>query len=201
MVQVVAGSSPVAHPSRSPADAGVSHDRPSAFDKSIEAFQQSGKRLPLLFEHTTQAVGYVDPYAMHSTDAGLVVFGEVDRSTDEGKQVWAQIKAGTAGFSIGFMAKSRATKDGGRILTEIDVLEISATSTPAHPATRVLGWKSTGTPAIRDEEPEAIPAAEIWLVDEVALPAVTEEMVEEINAMAARDEKRNRPIKVKRFEI
>ena len=48
------------------------------------------------------------------------------------------------------MAKSRDKKDGGRVVTEIDLLEISATSTPAHPATRVLGWKSNG--AFTDSE-------------------------------------------------
>ena len=136
---------------------------------------------------------------MHSTPERLVVYGEVDRSTDEGQQVWAQIKAGSMGFSIGFMAESRASKDGGRVLTEIDVLEISATSTPAHPATRVLGWKSTG---ITDEEPEAIPAADLWLPDEVDDGgAVTEEMVEEIEALARKSAKRNRPVTVKRFEV
>ena len=41
------------------------------------------------------------------------------------------------------MAKTLPRPGGkGQVLTEIDLLEISATSMRAHPATRVLGWKS-----------------------------------------------------------
>lgn len=113
-----------------------------AFDATIAAWIGSGKMIPLLFEHSTTVVGSVDPASVHPTAAGLVVAGEVDRSTDEGQQVWRTIKSGTAGFSIGYMAKGRARKGGGRELTEIDLLEISATAKPMHPATRALSWKS-----------------------------------------------------------
>jgi HK97 family phage prohead protease len=129
----------------------------TAFDRTINAWRQSGKHLPLLFEHSTEEIGRVDPHSMRPTEDGLVVAGEVDRATDKGQQVWRQIKRGTAGFSIGFMASSRPRKGGGRELTEIDLLEISATSTPAHPATRALDWKSaTGhDPGFDDVRAEA----------------------------------------------
>lgn len=55
---------------------------PAAFDATAKAWQDSGKKIPLLFDHSTQAVGSIDPFSMHPTDAGLVVYGEVDRSTD-----------------------------------------------------------------------------------------------------------------------
>ena len=81
---------------------------------------------------------------MFTNDEGLVVAGEVDRSTDEGKQVWRQVKSGTASFSIGFASESRRRKTGkGKEIYEIDLLEISATSTPVHQSARVLDWKST----------------------------------------------------------
>lgn len=114
----------------------------TAFDRTIEAWQRSGKRLPLLHEHSSIVVGSIDPDSMHATEAGLVVSGEVDRETDEGKQAWRTIKAGSAGFSIGYMAESEARKGGGRRITEIDLLEITVTSRPMHPSTRALGWKS-----------------------------------------------------------
>ncbi len=114
----------------------------TAFDKTVLAWQTSGKSLPLLFEHSTTVVGSVDPHSMYASDEGLVVAGEVDRDTDEGKQAWRTIKAGSAGFSIGYLAESTARKGGGRTITEIDLLEISVTSKPMHPATRTLGWKS-----------------------------------------------------------
>jgi HK97 family phage prohead protease len=113
-----------------------------AFDRTIEAWKRSGKNLPLLFEHSTTVVGSVDPASMRPTAAGLVVAGEVDRSTDEGRQVWRSIKSGVCGFSIGFMSESRPRPGGGRVLTEIDLIEVSATSTPMHPSTRALSWKA-----------------------------------------------------------
>jgi hypothetical protein len=79
---------------------------------------------------------------MRPTAAGLVVAGEVDRSTDEGRQVWRSIKSGVCGFSIGFMSESQPRPGGGRVLTEVDLIEVSATSTPMHPSTRALSWKT-----------------------------------------------------------
>ena len=116
---------------------------PTAFEKTIAAWQRSGKWLPLLFEHSTKSVGEIEPDSMTTDTEGLRVRGHVDQSTDEGEQVWRQIKANTASFSIGGVFESRARKGGkGREIYEIDLLEISATSTPAHPSARVLDWKS-----------------------------------------------------------
>src|SRR5215207_5689152 len=112
---------------------------PGAFDKTIAAWQRSGKRLPLLFEHSTKAVGEIDPHSMTTDAEGLRVRRHVDRSTDEGEQVWRQVKASTASFSIGGAFESRRRKGGkGKEIYEVDLLEISATSTPAHSSARVL---------------------------------------------------------------
>ena len=113
-----------------------------AFDQTIPAWTKSAS-VPLLFEHSKRVVGSVDPASMQPTDAGLVVSGEVDRETDEGKQVWRSIKSGVCGFSIGYMSESTPRKGGGRTITEIDLLEISTTSTPMNAGTRALGWKSS----------------------------------------------------------
>jgi HK97 family phage prohead protease len=123
---------------------------PTAFDKTIRAWQGSGKRLPLLFEHSTEVVGSVDPHSMTPTAAGLEVAGEVDRSTEKGQAAWRSIKADSAGFSIGFMSESRPRKGGGRTLTEVDLLEVSITSTPTHPATRATSWKSAANSEYED---------------------------------------------------
>ncbi len=42
------------------------------------------------------------------------------------------------------MAEARPRSGGGREIYEIDLLEISATSKPMHPAARALSWKSLG---------------------------------------------------------
>jgi Escherichia/Staphylococcus phage prohead protease len=117
---------------------------PTAYDKTIRAWRESGKWLPLLFEHSTKAIGEIDPESLTTDAEGLHVRGHVDQSTEEGEQVWRQIKSNTASFSIGFASESRPRKGGkGREIYEIDLLEISATSTPVHPSARVLSWKST----------------------------------------------------------
>jgi HK97 family phage prohead protease len=98
---------------------------PTAFDKTIAAWRASGKMLPLLFEHSSEVIGHIDPFTMRATEAGLLAAGEVDRGTEHGQQVWKQIKRNTAGFSIGYLAESTPRKGGGRHLLQIDLLERS----------------------------------------------------------------------------
>ena len=114
----------------------------TAFDATIRAWASSGKRLPLLAEHSTTVVGAIDPHSMHASEERLVVAGEIDREIPEGVQAWKMVKGGTAGFSIGFMSESRPREGGGRVLTNIDLLEVSITAVPVHQATRALSWKS-----------------------------------------------------------
>lgn len=40
---------------------------PGAYDKTIRAWRESGKWLPLLFEHSTKSVGEIDPESLRST--------------------------------------------------------------------------------------------------------------------------------------
>jgi HK97 family phage prohead protease len=177
----------------------------TAFDTTIEAWQRSGKKLPLLFEHSQIVVGAVDPHSRHATAAGLVVAGEVDRSTDEGRQVWRSIKSGVLGFSIGFMSESRPRPGGGRELTEIDLLEVSATSTPMHPATRALSWKAATadaeTPSDADQK-----ARLARLMFSAEHEADVARWIKTLNAALAETQaskprvKSTRPITVKTFE-
>jgi len=161
---------------------------PGAFDKTIAAWQRSGKRLPLLFEHSTKAVGEIDPHSMTTDAEGLRVRRHVDRSTDEGEQVWRQVKASTASFSIGGAFESRRRKGGkGKEIYEVDLLEISATSTPAHPSARVLSWKSTRS---LDEK----------RYDVFGKSMSYEEMVEQGPRMAAERAKKAQPTQIVTFE-
>ena len=149
---------------------------PTAFDKTIAAWQRSGKWLPMLFEHSTKSVGEIEPDSMTTDTEGLRVRGHVDQATDEGEQTWRMIKANTASFSIGGIFESRARKGGGREIYEVDLLEISATSTPAHPSARVLGWKSTDGPdldSMSDDELKAYSLKAIEGIDMRALQPIT----------------------------
>jgi HK97 family phage prohead protease len=139
----------------------------TAFDETISAWRRSAKRLPLLFEHRSVVIGDLDPNKMQATEAGLLVVGEVDRDLEEGKRVWRAIKRGSMGFSIGYMAvQSRPRREGkGRVITEIDLLEVSATVTPMNAGTRTLGWKSLD-PDERRRWSERERDAEFWQLTE-----------------------------------
>ena len=50
----------------------------SAFDGTIKAWTDSGKRIPLLFNHTTEAIGYIEPSSMRPTADGLVASGQCE---------------------------------------------------------------------------------------------------------------------------
>jgi HK97 family phage prohead protease len=119
-----------------------------AFDQSLEDWRSSGKMLPLLYEHSDVAIGSLDPNSAVTDERGLVIDGEVDRDTRQGRQVWKQIRRG----SIGFMTtKSEDLKGGGKRLLVIDLLEISATSVPMHPGTGVIDWKSATVEELHTE--------------------------------------------------
>ncbi len=65
-----------------------------AFDRTVSAWQSSGKQIPLLHEHSTTAIGSLDPATMETDEKGLIVAGEVDREIPEGRQTWKMIKRG-----------------------------------------------------------------------------------------------------------
>jgi hypothetical protein len=105
---------------------------------------------------------------------------------------WRQIKAGTARFSIGYMAKNRALPDGGRELYEIDLLEISITSTPMNAATRALSWKSA---ADRSALAELESVLEGWKrVDAMWRAGLLDEVPSRKSVSTA-------PVRVERFEV
>ena len=173
-----------------------------AFDQSIADWKASGKRLPLLFEHSTTAIGWLDPASMSTDERGLVVSGEVDRETPEGVQAWKQIKNDSASFSIGFMAtESRPRKGGGRDLLVIDLLEVSVVSTPMHPDTRALSWKTADQDSMSDSEYEPMIARNRKHDAEFRERWRRRLRDRELVEIAEKAEKRNRPIKVKTFSI
>ena len=129
-----------------------------AFRKSIEQWQSVGRLVPLHLEHRAdEIVGSVDPMTMRETDDGLRVAGKVDLDSEQGREVWRQLKRNRVGFSFGFLAtKSRDRRDGGRDLLEIDVFEVSVTARPMNNRTRVLATKSSSEFVRVYEESKAV---------------------------------------------
>ena len=68
----------------------------------------------------------------------------LDTSTALGKRVYELVKQGTLSWSIGFVVPEGGRRRKGKIteLTEIDLAEISAVSTPANAGARTLSIKS-----------------------------------------------------------
>jgi HK97 family phage prohead protease len=129
-----------------------------AFASTIAAWQASGKRIPLAWNHETgkaeQLIGSVDPATMRETRDGLVAEATLDlEGSATARQAWRSIKSDSIGVSFGYMATESDTGDGTRLLTSIDLYEVSLTATPMHPAARVVSWKSADDelPTERDQ--------------------------------------------------
>jgi HK97 family phage prohead protease len=135
--------------------------RPGAFARTIEAWQRSGKRIPLQWHHDPapeSIIGSVDPASMRETADGLLVSGKLD-ITDSARaaEAWRSVKSRAVSLSFGFMVvQSHERKDGVTELTELDLFEITLTPAPANPETRVLSTKSVSTDAELRERAKAM---------------------------------------------
>ena len=118
-----------------------------AFADTIAAWKASGKRLPLHWNHSEAAsdvIGYVDPAEMRESDEGLVVRGQLDLEDSEvAREAWRSMKNNAIGLSFGYMTTDSYNDDDGvRVLTGVDLFEITLTPTPANADTRITGMKS-----------------------------------------------------------
>ena len=111
---------------------------PGAYTKTIE----SKKRIPMLHGHNP---GKVIGKWMHMEEdsSGLLVVGEFTPNHSEAQNVYASAKHGaTDGMSIGFrMGKDdfekKEDEDGGRIIKNIDLVEVSIVTFPADADARI----------------------------------------------------------------
>ena len=134
--------------------------QPGAFARTIQAWRQSGKNVPLHWNHSGDAgdiIGYVDPNSMRETAAGLQVSGKVDLADSPvAREAWRSMRNNSMSLSFGYRVdKSHPLPDGVKALDEIDLFEISIVPIPASPSTRVLAMKSVDHEA--DDEPPAEP--------------------------------------------
>lgn len=146
---------------------------PGAFQKTIAAWQTSGKRITLHWDHRgdpEDIIGTVDPSSMRETKDGLYVEGQLDlKGSSQAREAWRSMKADALSLSFGYLATK--TKQRGKVkqLLEIDLYEISIVPAPANADTRVLSLKSaldeetsSQDQAVEDghdEEPERVKSA------------------------------------------
>ena len=97
--------------------------------------------LPMLRGHDTdQLIGIWDE--IKETDEGLYVKGSFN-DTNLAKGVRSQIKTGRLnGLSIGFRDKGSTRNGKNRVISALDLAEVSIVSNPSHPGARLTGVKS-----------------------------------------------------------
>src|SRR3954465_15721716 len=64
---------------------------PAAMVKALRAWTQTGKVIPLAWNHSTKAediIGHVDPETVREVDGEVVASGQVDLDTSRGQHVW-----------------------------------------------------------------------------------------------------------------
>ena len=113
---------------------------PGAFKKTLE----KGGRIGMQFEH----LRWVTPGMwtdLHEDDKGLYAVGQLTRDHSVAKDLRASMRHGTIrGLSIGFWIPAGGAEQKGdnRIISEIDLSEVSFTASPAEPKAELTAWKS-----------------------------------------------------------
>ncbi|OWU85306.1 peptidase U35 [Oceanicola sp. 22II-s10i] len=121
-----------------------------AYTVSLAALAGAGRRVKMLWQHDpTQPIGVWDE--VREDGRGLYVKGRVLESVGRGREAIALLAAGAIdGLSIGYRTKRAVKDDGGRrLLTEVELWEVSLVTFPMLPDARV-------------EAKGEDPAAEIW---------------------------------------
>jgi HK97 family phage prohead protease len=112
------------------ADGGGDTIRPGAFARSLAG----GAEVPLLWQHdAARRIGTVETLA--EDPRGLRVIARIDRP---GSRAAALLRRGEVnGLSFGYRARGYARVPGGRVLEDIELLEVSLVSHPLQPGARV----------------------------------------------------------------
>jgi HK97 family phage major capsid protein/HK97 family phage prohead protease len=118
------------------------HDKdvilPGAFKKSLQALQVKNKRPKLLWQHdATTPIGRWEE--IREDHRGLFVSGRLFLDVAKGKEVYTLLKEREVdGLSIGFVSKHHQPNEaGGQTFHEVELLEVSLVTFPAHPGAQV----------------------------------------------------------------
>ncbi len=125
---------------------------PGAYAASLKAHREAGTAPLMLWQHDPhQPLGrWLD---LKEDETGLQVTGQLVLDTVKGREAHALLKAGALnGLSIGYrVIDFERLPGGGRLLKEIELIEISLVSIPAASAARITSVKSASaeTPATK----------------------------------------------------
>jgi uncharacterized protein len=125
-----------------------------AFGASIQELEAGKRRIPRLVDHDPRSqIGGIK--SARENDAGLEVTGQIVRGTPIADRTYALSKAGEMGLSIGFMPIPDAVEKiagGGTLYKQVDLVEISAVSTPSNRGSRILRIKELAQSSPRELE-------------------------------------------------
>lgn len=111
-----------------------------AYSEGLKALGKGGGRVRMLWQHDpAQPIGIWDE--VREDDRGLHVSGRLLTQVARGREAVALLKAGALdGLSIGYRVR-RATRDakGRRLLTAVELWEVSLVTFPMLPVARVTG--------------------------------------------------------------
>lgn len=116
-----------------------------AYARSLKAMAAEGRRVRMLWQHNpAQPIGIWDEVAEDAR--GLRVKGRLLDSVTLGREAAALIAAGAIeGLSIGYRTiRAKKTDKGQRLLTELDLWEVSLVTFPMLPSAKVAAknWSS-----------------------------------------------------------
>lgn len=126
---------------------------PGAFARTLNEHKAAGTAPLLLWQHDLSSpIGvWLD---LHEDSAGLAVKGQLVLAASRGREAHALLKAGALdGLSIGYRVRAFDRRPGGgRLLKDLDLIEISLVSLPAGARARVLDVKSAADAAQPEEK-------------------------------------------------
>lgn len=142
--------------------------RRGAFKQTLREWNDRGKFPPMLLQHGGMG-GFMGPRPddllpvgawteMREDGRGLPVKGRLFAlGTERGQYIYEGLKAGSLdGLSIGYKAREfvQGTRPGepDRILTDVDLWEVSIVTFPANPKARISTVKSFTTDEVRELE-------------------------------------------------
>lgn len=115
-----------------------------AYAGSLSRIAAEGRRVKMLWQHDpSQPIGVWEE--IREDETGLWVKGRLLDSVAKGREAAALVRAGAIdGLSIGYRTK-RAAKDAGgrRLLTELELWEVSLVTFPMLPSARVAAKGET----------------------------------------------------------
>jgi HK97 family phage prohead protease len=118
--------------------------KPGAFRKTLAEHKRANSRPMMLWAHSpADIVGVWD--SIEEDAKGLKVRGRLVRETAKGAEAYALLKAGAlSGLSIGFRTRSSERgPNGSRVVTDMELVEISLVGNPAASKARITSVRST----------------------------------------------------------